>query len=450
MSACGQPSGIGFGTVHTLEVAPRARRAGPAVQKPRRSAPTAATVITLIVAAGALAHTPTVHAARTGASVTGVRLELPRLYLALAPACDVLDTVEGLALHAHYALMGAIALAALAWPRRARMRVRVATAAGAIVSTYGLGVYAPRPVARLHATDPSLVIVDFHSHTRASHDGRPWFTVERNRAWHRATGFDVAYVTDHESVASTTGAMAANPELAGDGTVLLPGIELHDGRNHVNVLGVRPMFMPAFEHGVIDGAKLADIAARANVPRPLVLYTVPGTLRHADDSGVIDAIELSDGAPRGLDQSDVQRDTLIDYANDRELASVAGSNDHGLARAASAWSVLEIPGWRAMSPLVLDDAIRRTVRMERENAVTVVERRTRMPGRTLGTRLVLSVPSAAWGMFARLSWAERCSWLAWAWGLTALARARSSIRSGVSRLVRRRPAARDGGARRAA
>ncbi|HEY0419540.1 MAG TPA: hypothetical protein VGC80_08470, partial [Acetobacteraceae bacterium] len=34
---------------------------------------------------------------------------------------------------------------------------------------------------------------------------------------------------------------------------------------------------------------------------------------------------------------------------------------------AVAWSVLRIPGWRALSPAALDEAIRRTIEWERSN-----------------------------------------------------------------------------------
>jgi hypothetical protein len=396
--------------------------AGPRIRTRARTAG----VVTVLVALSALAHAPPLRDATTLGAAHGVRLHLSTAYVVLAPLCDLLDTTEGLALHAHYALIGVAMLVALAWrgdagPGALRRGLRRAGhAVLAIAALYAGCVFVPRPTARLAATDPAIVIVDFHSHTRASHDGRRDFTVERNRAWHRATGFDVAYVTDHESVAGASEAWRGNPRRAGDGTVLLPGIELHDGRNHVNVLGVRDADRPAFAYGILNGGVLRTIAASTGTPRPVVLFTLPGILARANATGVVDAIEIADGAPRGLDQGDREHDALLVAADRSNLATVAGSNDHGLARAAVAWSTMRIPGWQAMSPAALDAAIQATIRAEGRHAVTVVERRTPMPGATPIARLVESVPAAAWGMLAGLTWPERLSWIVWAWAACAL------------------------------
>jgi len=223
-------------------------------------------------------------------------------------------------------------------------------------------------------------------------------------------------------------ARRGNPGRAGDGTVLLPGIELHDGRNHVNVLGVRAAEAPAFAYGVMNADALRTIDAAMRTPRRIVLFTLPGILARANATGAIDAIEIADGAPRGLDQGDRERDALLAVADRSNLAAVAGSNNHGLARAAVAWSTMRIPGWQDLSPDSLDAAIERTIRREGRHAVTVVERRTPMPGATPLARLALSVPAAAWGMLAGLTWPERLSWIAWAWGVCLLPALAAQIR----------------------
>ena len=45
-------------------------------------------------------------------------------------------------------------------------------------------------MARLRVGDPDVLVVDFHSHTEASHDGRRGFTDADDRAWHHDAGFD--------------------------------------------------------------------------------------------------------------------------------------------------------------------------------------------------------------------------------------------------------------------
>jgi hypothetical protein len=68
----------------------------------------------------------------------------------------------------------------------------------------------PRPMAGLEATT-DIIVVDFHAHTKFSHDGRPDWKPEDVRAWHRAAGFDVAYVTDHRTFEGARDAWANNP-----------------------------------------------------------------------------------------------------------------------------------------------------------------------------------------------------------------------------------------------
>lgn len=138
---------------------------------------------------------------------TGVaegRLRLPPSYIVLAPLCDVLDAISTLSVRQHMALMvTGLALYAMWRIRRRRLRLSqrptlLAEFAGAtavvlsVVGAYLVVTLVDRPMAALEVWNPDAVIVDFHSHTNASWDGRRTFTGERNRAWHEASGFDVA------------------------------------------------------------------------------------------------------------------------------------------------------------------------------------------------------------------------------------------------------------------
>src|SRR5205814_10341130 len=78
-----------------------------------------------------------------------------------------------------------------------------------------------------------------HSHTSASHDGRPGWSVEDNRAWHRDGGYDVAFITDHWTVAAAEQGVARNSYPAGDAVTLLQGIEVSWTGEHVNILGAQ-------------------------------------------------------------------------------------------------------------------------------------------------------------------------------------------------------------------
>jgi len=372
-----------------------------------------AAALSVALVAGALARVAPVHDAVTGAAVPGARLVLPPAYVALAPLCDLADALAALPLHAHYALMLSILAGGLAWPAR-RVAWRVGRAVGVLLGVYVVAVLVPRPVARLTVDDPDAVIVDFHSHTSASHDGRHGFSAEANRAWHAAAGFDVAYVTDHATFAGVVAGAARNPRHAGDGTVLLPGVEVRRAGQHLNVLGTRPADSLAYAGGELhDGVFIAQAGAY-DVPR-VVLLTMPVALRVPNGPVVLDAVEISDGAPRGLEQSDRDRGVVTAFADRSDLALLAGSDNHGWATNAVAWSVLRIPGWRAMTPDALDRAIRRTIWTRGRVAVQVVERRDAVvPSGSLAAPMD-EVPARLWALCRALSWPERLAWLVWLW-----------------------------------
>ncbi len=102
---------------------------------------------------------------------------------------------------------------------------------------YVAAAYLPRPMAYLASTDPDVLRIDFHSHTQSSNDARRDYSVERNRAWHHAGGYDVAYVTDHRTFAGSDRALASDPQTGKNGVMLLRGIEASWKGEHVGVLG---------------------------------------------------------------------------------------------------------------------------------------------------------------------------------------------------------------------
>ena len=228
---------------------------------------------------------------------------------------------------------------------------------------------------------PRLLAVDFHSHTRWSHDGRQSFTVARNREWHEAGGFHAAYVTDHYTWAGAEDGQETNGARAGDGLALLPGAELRLRGRYVNVLGAAERYAFALDStGQHLNPDSITAASRRGGSLPTMLYTIPGPLEQVvaftpvQPAGVV-AIELNDGAPRGLEQIKGQRRRLLDLADSLNLAMVAGANLHGWGRTVAAWSLMDVAGWRDMTPAQLGAAIEETLHAKRREAVTVVERR---------------------------------------------------------------------------
>jgi len=273
-------------------------------------------------------------------------------------------------------------------------------------------------MAAIRLATPDLVAVDFHSHTNRSHDGWSLFTAARNRAWHEAGGFHAAYVTDHYTWAGVDEALPANPARAGDRTVLLGGMEVRLRDRHTNILGDRARYVFALDNTWhhLDPDSIAAAHQRGARP-PTMLYTIPGPLDQivplgpGTPAGVI-GVELSDGAPRGLEQVRAERDEILALADAMNLAVVAGTNLHGWGRTVSAWSVMRLPGWRDLSPDELGRAIEVTLHRERRRAVTVVERRVPYHEGS-AVELVATVPLLLWSHFRTLTPWERVAWLAW-------------------------------------
>jgi hypothetical protein len=413
-------------------------------------------LITLCIAVtAAFSLSPLVDVARPEAAVTAT-LNAPLAYDLLAPASNILDALTMLSPAQYWATFALCALLIIGSEivgdvRRARcFRVRQASRtcvrfAGGTVAVLGIMLLLSRPMTSLRLSDPDLIVVDFHSHTSASHDGRPGFDAERNREWHRAAGFNAVYITDHRTFDGALDGLRLNPSTAGNGTTILPGVELRDGPEHPILIGVDPKRMR------INSPDWREAAVKADggpVP-PILILSMPGDLDRipADEyMGEIKlaAIEGADGSPRGIAQTTSEGKRIIALANRMGVALVSGSDNHGWAAAAPAWSVLRIPGWRALPPAALDIAIRRTILVRVPGSTQVISRRMAPPvAARIGNALAGVTVGAL--MFRTMNPRDRLSWLAWSWGLAlfpliGVRRRRRSIR--VWRRARRRAMAR--------
>ena len=409
-------------------------------------------LVTCLVAASALTAVPALQDAATRQPFPPATLHQPCGYLLGAPLFGLFDGVSLLTLRQHYALVATLILLYLAHrlaaartsrggsrtaapgtprpslPRRAAREALFAAAAlGALLAFYAAAALIPRPMTAIRLADPDLLAVDFHSHTNHSHDGWSRFTAARNRAWHEAGGFGAAYITDHYTWAGVDDALPANPVRAGERTVLLSGMEVRLRDRHTNILGDRSRYVFALDSTWhhLDPDSIAAARERGAGP-PTMLYTIPGALDRivplapGSPAGVV-GVELSDGAPRGLEQARGERGEILALADSMDLAVVAGANLHGWGRTVPAWSVMRVPGWQGMTPSRLGGAIEAVLHAERRRAVTVVERR--MPYHDGSTvKLAATVPWLLWEHFRMLSMAERMSWLVWV-GVWAAARA---------------------------
>jgi hypothetical protein len=400
-----------------------------------RRIPWVPVAITLVVLLSAAFAVNPIRDAVTGGHVDEARLDVSPAYLAIAPISNVLDTLTLLTVAQHISvILWAIGVFALVRVLRARTRtttVRRETVASlvfllALVLTYTAGALMPRPMAQLAVSDLGVLSVDFHAHTKYSHDGRAGWAEDDVRNWFRGAGFDVVYVTDHRTFEGAERGIASNPGLAGEGTMIVQGLEAFYRGEHVNVLSAGRRFkgLTTPDMKDIDPQSMALASLLTNAS-PIMIETVPANLAKVPaptDSGApgVAAIEVVDGSPRGLAQTRNERARILRIADSLNLAPVTGTDNHGWGRTAPAWTLMRIPGWRGMNTDSLSRRIEDVLRAARRDATRPVERV--VAGGSNPLTIALAGPLVTWRMFTTLGPDERVMWIVWAWLLLIVGR----------------------------
>jgi hypothetical protein len=216
-------------------------------------------------------------------------------------------------------------------------------------------------------------------------------------------------------------------------------VELRDGDQHPILIGVDPLRMritsPDWEGAAVE--------ADGGPAPPILLLSLPGNIGRipageTDGPVRIAGIEALDGSPRGMAQSARDQSAVIALAEERHLALVSASDNHGWGRTAPAWSVLRIPGWRDMTAAELDIAIRLTIISQGPRAVKVIARRT-APAPRNRLETAAGGIEVALVMMRTMNLGDRLSWMAWSWGLCflSLRSARRNANKSRARLKKR-------------
>lgn len=382
-----------------------------------------------------------VRDAVTSAPVDEMRLSAPASYFLIAPLSTTFDTLTLLTVGQHIALLlwaiGVFALVrALLARRRATSTRREVKAAGllllGIFVVYAGATLLPRPMAQLASSDSEVIIVDFHAHTKYSHDGRFDWDEDNVRSWYRGAGFNAAYITDHRTYEGAERGIASNAGQAGENVMLLQGIEAFYKGEHVNVLSAGRRFRGVLNDSLkdvdADALRLVSIIPAA---APTLIETIPGkldvvrTIAASDTSPGVNAIEIIDGSPRGLTQSRRDRQRIVHLADSLNLAIVTGSDNHGWGYAAAGWTLLRMPGWRGMRTDSLSGRIEQVLHFGRRRGTRVVER---VIAGSNFLELALAGPVIVWRMFTTLSSDTRVAWIIWVWGVFALSRTLKRVR----------------------
>jgi hypothetical protein len=362
-----------------------------------------------------------------GPPPVGVRFELPTAYVTTSPVSRTLDVLSLLSIPQSVWLLCVFALlvlASIAWSARAdssrligRRLIRAFIFIFVSVAVMeALVILLQRPMAKLTVGDPEIVRVDFHSHTRASHDAYQRFTSERNREWHQSGGFDIAFITDHVKWGGAIEAHPRNPARAGERVSLLTGVE-----GHYHKVSTIMLALTQADTAILTGWGELNHGAPSIGRAPVTIAALPGPIDSvaaavSETFPEFTGLELIDAAPRGLGQLDRQEDSIRAIARRNHLLLVASSNNHGWGRTVAAWNLIRVPGWRELPPDSVGRLLETPFRLRDTSAVTIVKR---LRPQTHGMNLPLTFPIAAYQTIGGLTWPERSVWLVWIW-LTTL------------------------------
>jgi hypothetical protein len=372
-----------------------------------------------------------VRDAVTQGEVSGVQLVKPMGYVLLAPLSDSLDAISMLSARQHVAailgLMGLWMLWRCARPRAMRQGwwatlVSFSVLVMCIAAAYASAALLPRPMAYLTSADPDTMRIDFHSHTSHSKDAHQSFSVEDNRAWHRAGGYDAAYVTDHGALAEV---QRFHPKALPDGrrdVILLQGIEANWKGEHVGMLGSERAIRDTLSANLlnVDSRRFAAGSHR-NDCDPILVWNHPRAEQLGKlpigECGVtvgVGAIEIANGAPHGMDLVRRKRQQIVELARKHGLALMSGSDNHGWGFVAPNWTLLRLKNWRDLNDDVLAARIEGAIRQQGFSATRVVERTTVDPGASAAA-MALTVFTVPWRVLTTLSGEERLVWMGWIW-----------------------------------
>ena len=292
---------------------------------------------------------------------------------------------------------------------------------GACVAFVAWTALVSRPIPRLLATRPDALVLDVHSHTALSHDGRKGFGAAQNAAWHARAGFDAAFVTDHNVFGAAKAWRLEEPLRR---PRLLDGEEISLSGIHVLALGTAAVipFRPYDASWDSTGA----LIRRLHADSVFLVPTLPEDWgRHSGaefgqlSEWGVNGFEIWTSAPQAMDLPPSGRRTVISWSR-LENGPMFGSTDmHGFGNAATVWNVVQLPGWRSLGDSALARAILARFRTGGVAANQVVALRRWLPETRLGS--AFSVPINVVLLLRTASVPHALALLAWIWVAAAAA-----------------------------
>jgi hypothetical protein len=297
----------------------------------------------------------------------------------------------------------------------------VAAGLGALAGFIAAGLLWHRPMAALAGTGADEVVVDFHSHTRLSHDveggAMDDYDAAANLRWHDRAGFDAAFITDH----NTVGPLPSGPGLAAG----CPGIEVSAWRAHVVLLGDSvPVDRRRYNRDLPSLLTLLGTSETAY--GALSVASIPEYVRNHWSrldtlvAAGLDGFEIVNASPKANEISRARRDSVVAIARRTNRFVVGVSDHHGWGATSMVWNLVDAPRWRNAPERVCARVLERL--RDGFESVRIVERHRLRPDSAWP--VLLTPAGVLWETWRGMGWAQTVSWLAWIWGVWALVGAR--------------------------
>ena len=365
----------------------------------------------------------------TGAPLpAGLSLSTPWLHVVAAPLFTLWDGMSMLSMsRLESCLLGFAALyvswRVIRWWQHRRVLRELGFAALALAG-FALFIVAGaiwhRPMVSLSGAPAGMVVVDFHSHSNASHDVkgimRNW-DVQAVRRWHARAGFDAFFLTDHNT--QNTDSRQIPP-----GTpYVCPGIEISAWRAHVVLLGTSEVVDRTPYTQSQDGV-LALLRDAPTTFGAISIASIPEYERNHWDNltawvaAGLGGFEIVNASPKANEFSRVRRDSVIALARRSNRIVLGVSDQHGWGATSMVWNLVSASSEQPRSgdPCA---AILSRLTSSGFQAVQVVERHRLRADSAWPTWL--TAIGLVWETWRAMSWPLVLGWLAWIWLGAALA-----------------------------
>jgi hypothetical protein len=435
--------------------------------------------LTLLLLASRLSPVAPLTDPLGGELPASLQLTVPSAYLVLAPLFTLWDGISMLSMSRLRGFLTGLAGFYVLWRIVRHIRTRPPLRSWRtwleelgilLLSLVGLlgfivaGAIWHRPMLSLTGIPWGYQVVDFHSHTAASHDvGDTWmsgYDLAANLRWHGRAGFNVVFVTDHNvvsresraashqtavpshqtAVPSHQGPVASQQRLVGQRfgdarPVPCPGIEVSAWQAHIVLLGdTLPIERDPYTRslaGLLTLLRTSDSSYGS-----LSLASLPEYRRSHWErldtliQAGLDGFEVVNASPKANELTRPERDRVVDLARKHDLFVVGVSDSHGWGATSMVWNLVRVPP--ARSPETLCTAI--LARLDQGfPGAQIIERHRLHPDDPWP--MWLTPAGVVWETWRSMGRPLAFSWLAWIWvgaGLLNLLRSRA-LRAKIAR-----------------